>query len=79
MIIGTWYKLALNFLAPRLKHGMVLAFDTYFLLSSSALAGERLAFLELQKEVPQFNFLPYIQFGACCTSFIVEDRSLFQI
>lgn len=72
-------KSVLNFLAPRLKHGMVLAYDDYFCLSSKALAGNRHAFLELQKEVPQFNFLPYIQYGMCSTSFIVESRSLLQI
>jgi O-methyltransferase len=72
-------KSVLNFLAPRLKHGMVLAFDDYFNLSSSALAGTRRAFLELQKEALQFNFLPYIQFGMTGKSFIVERLSLLPI
>jgi hypothetical protein len=69
-------KSALDFLAPRLKQGMVLVLDTYFCLSSDALAGERLAFLELQKATPQFNFVPYIQIGWSGMSFIVENRSL---
>lgn len=72
-------KSVLNFLSPRLKHGMILAFDTYFCVPSKALAGERLAFLELQREVPQFNFLPYIQFGRSGISFIVESQSLLLV
>lgn len=70
-------KLALDFLAPRLKHGMILAFDDYFYCSSTAIAGERLAFLEFRQSLPQFNFLPFIQYGGSALSFIVEDRSLF--
>lgn len=66
----------LDFLAPRLKHGMVLAFDDYFCLSSQAIAGERLAFLELEKDASRFHFLPYIQYGTAAMSFLVEDRSL---
>jgi O-methyltransferase len=70
-------KLVLDFLAPRLKHGMILAFDDYFYYSSTAIAGERLAFLEFRQSLPQFNFLPFIQYGGSALSFIVEDRSLF--
>jgi hypothetical protein len=68
-------KAVLEFLKPRLKHGMILAFDDYFCLSSNATSGERLAFLEMKSAVPQFHFLPYIQFKTLATSFVVEDRS----
>jgi hypothetical protein len=69
-------KSVLDFLAPRLKHGMILAFDDYFAHSSSAVSGERLAFLELQEAATSFGFLPYIQYGTMATSFIVEKREL---
>jgi hypothetical protein len=69
-------KSVLDFLAPRLKHGMILAFDDYFSMSGQAIAGERLAFLEMEKNSPRFCFLPYIQYGTVATSFLVEERSL---
>jgi hypothetical protein len=69
-------KSVLDFLAPRLKHGMLIAFDDYFAHSETSVAGERLAFLEFQKTMPQFAFLPYIQYGTMGQSFIVESRSL---
>jgi O-methyltransferase len=71
-------KSVLDFLAPRLKHGMILAFDDYFCVSSQAVAGERLAFLEMESALSRFNFLPYIQFGTAATSFIIEERSMLQ-
>jgi hypothetical protein len=72
-------KSVLDFLAPRLKHGMILAFDDYFCLSSEAAAGERLAFLEMEGALPQFHFLPYIQYGTAALSFIVEDHALLPV
>ena len=72
-------KSVLDFLAPRLKHGMILAFDDYFCLSSQAIAGERLAFLEMEGELSQFHFLPYIQYGTAALSFIVEDHALLPL
>jgi O-methyltransferase len=72
-------KSVLDFLAPRLKHGMILAFDDYFCLSSEAVAGERLAFLEMEGALSQFHFLPYIQYGTAALSFIVENRALLPV
>jgi hypothetical protein len=69
-------KSVLDFLEARLKHGMILAFDDYFAHSSSAIPGERLAFLELQESSTGFRFLPYIQYGTMAMSFIVEKREL---
>ena len=37
---------------------------------------ERAALLELQREHPEFHFLPYIQFGWVGMSFIVENAAL---
>jgi hypothetical protein len=66
----------LEFLAPRLQHGMVIAFGGYFAHAATAVAGERLAFLEFRKVVPEFSFLPYIQYGTTGQSFLVESRAL---
>jgi hypothetical protein len=51
-------KAVIDFLTPRLKHGMIVAFDDDFCASADAIAGERLAFLKLQKAMPRFRFLP---------------------
>jgi O-methyltransferase len=69
-------KVVLSFLASRLKHGMIIAFDDYYCFSKSTLAGERKAFLEFTASNCRFNFAAYVQFGWHGMSFIVEDRSL---
>jgi hypothetical protein len=66
----------LAFLSPRLKHGMILAFDDYFTYSESAISGERLALLELEQPRRDLAFIPYVQFGWHGQSFIVERRDL---
>lgn len=67
-------KDVLQFLLPRLKHGMILAFDDYFCWSASQISGERLAFLDLLADHPDWDFLPYIQFGWHGQSFVVEHK-----
>jgi O-methyltransferase len=69
-------KIVLSFLAKRLKHGMIIAFDDYYCFSKSALSGERKALLEFRLSDRRFNFAPYVQFGWAGMSFIVEDKSL---
>lgn len=69
-------KAVLDFLAPRLKHGMIVAFDDYFCWSSAQLSGERKAMLEFLSEQGQWDFVPYIQYGWGGQSFVVEARSL---
>jgi hypothetical protein len=65
----------MEFLQPRMKHGMVLACDDYFLCSSTAAAGERLALMEsMGRELQQFCLVPFVQFGYGGMSFVVEDR-----
>ncbi len=71
-------RTVLNFLASRIKHGTILAFDDYFCYSSTALAGERLACAEFLKENPDFHLSPYYQFHCAGMSFIVEDKKLWK-
>jgi O-methyltransferase len=67
----------LEFLRKRLKHGMIIAFDDYYLYSPTAAAGERVALIELARAVrDRFLLLPYVQFGFGGMSFIVEDKAL---
>jgi len=69
-------KTVLAFLKPRLKHGMILAFDDYFCWSATQISGERLALLELSAETPQWEFVPYMQYGWHGQAFFVEDKKL---
>jgi O-methyltransferase len=66
-------KTVLEFLMPRLKHGMILAFDDYFLWTESHVSGERRAMLELFSD-GRWTLLPYMQFGWGGNSFVVEER-----
>jgi hypothetical protein len=67
-------KTVLNFLSPRFKHGMIIAFDDYYCYSRTALSGERKAFIEYLGTERRYHFLPYVQFGWHGMSFIVEDN-----
>ena len=67
-------KTVLEFLAPRLKHGMILAFDDYFCWSSEHISGERRAVLEASDFGSKWNLLRYRDYGWASTSFIVERR-----
>jgi O-methyltransferase len=66
----------LQFLMPRLKHGMIIAFDDYFCWSASQLAGERKAMLECFSNDDTWALLPYVQYGWHGNSFVVEEKSL---
>ena len=66
----------LQFLLPRLKHGMIIAFDDYYCCSSNQLSGERRAQLEIFDENPEWTLIPYLQFGWHGMSFLVESRRL---
>jgi len=63
---------ALAFLSPRLKHGMVLAFDDYWCWSADDVAGERSAFLEFVAAHPQWHFERFKEVNWGGTSFVVE-------
>ena len=64
----------LRFLLPRLKHGMIIAFDDYYCYSSTQLSGERRAYLEIFDGNPDWLLVPYMQFGWAGMSFVVENR-----
>lgn len=65
-------KTVLEFLEPRLKHGMILAFDDYFCWSATQISGERMAFLELMSKETPWNFVRYRDYGWAGTSYLVE-------
>jgi hypothetical protein len=71
-------RTVLEFLAPRLKHGMILAFDDYYCWSPTAAAGERVAIAEFFDGHERWNLVPYLQFGWHGASFVVEDRALLR-
>jgi hypothetical protein len=60
------------FLAPRLKHGMLIAFDDYFCWSTTQVSGERQAFLEFEATQPGWRFLRYRDYGWAGCSYLVE-------
>jgi hypothetical protein len=64
----------LTFLADRLCHGAVLAFDDYYCFGESQTAGERLAASEVLGAHDRWRLVPYIQYGWAGMSFLVEDR-----
>lgn len=66
----------LKFLKPRLKHGMIIAFDDYYCWSENQVSGERMAMLEVFAADDRWHLLPYTNIGWHGASFIVEDRSL---
>jgi len=69
-------KTALQFLEPRLKHGMIVAFDDYFCWSASQIAGERRAMLEVLAHHSRWALVPFFPFGWHGNSFVVEDRRI---
>lgn len=63
------------FLAPRLKHGQVIAYDDYFCYSATQPSGERAAHQELDQAQPQWRFVPYARFGWAGQAFVVESAT----
>ncbi len=70
-------KFVLDFLASRIQHGTIVAFDDYYCYSAAALAGERRACAEFLNVDSRFHFSPYHQFGWHGMSFVVEDKRLW--
>jgi O-methyltransferase len=66
----------LVFLAPRLKHGMILAFDDYYCWTDSDVSGDRAALSELAADHPEWNFHRYTSIDWGGAAFVVEDASL---
>jgi hypothetical protein len=63
---------ALRFLSPRLKPGMILAFDDYWCWSPDGVSGERSAFAEFAAAHPQWHFERFKEVNWGGTSFVVE-------
>jgi len=66
----------LKFLLPRLKHGMILAFDDYYCWSGTQVSGERRACAEIFADNHEWVLVPYHQFGWPGMSFVVESKHL---
>lgn len=66
----------LNFLRPRLKHGMILAFDDYYCWSNTQVSGERRALMEFLSDNVDWRLVPYVQYGWNGMSFVVERRNM---
>jgi O-methyltransferase len=64
---------ALDFLSPRLKHGMVIGFDDYWCWSPTDVSGERIAFDEFRAAHPQWHFERYKDAGWGGVTFVVEQ------
>lgn len=64
----------LEFLKPRLKHGMIIAFDDYWCHSESGMSGERRAFVERFLPLADWHFEPYQPYGWAGMSFVVEKK-----
>lgn len=62
----------LEFLAPRLKHGMIVAFDDYWVHSSRHVSGERLALHQFLEAHPQWRFVPYQTLHHVGQAYVVE-------
>jgi O-methyltransferase len=67
----------LEFLEPRLKHGMIVAFDDYYCWTPSDVSGERAALHEFLTAHPQWNFYRYKEIHWAGTSFVVERADAF--
>lgn len=70
----------LGFLMPRLKHGMIMAFDDYFCWSATGLSGERKAMLDYfggsKNDNCPWRLEPYMQYGWHGQSFVVESKEV---
>jgi len=71
-------KAVLQFIMPRLKHGMIIAFDDYYCWSSTQVSGERRACAEFFKDHPDWILVPFMPYGGGGggMSFVVESRKL---
>ncbi len=69
-------KTVLEFLEPRMKHGMIVALDDYFCWSPSEISGERKALLEFVSDDKTWEWTPFVQYGWHGESFVIEARRL---
>ena len=64
----------LELLRPRLKQGMLIAFDNYFACSRFHQSGDRAAFERFQRSTDAFHFCRYQTFGLAGCSFLSEEH-----
>jgi hypothetical protein len=64
----------LEFLSPRLKHGMIVAFDDYFCWTATGVSGERLALHQFLESHPQWHFERFKDPTWGAVSYVVESR-----
>ena len=64
----------LELLRPRLKQGMLIAFDNYFACSRFHQSGDRAAFERFQRSTDAFHFCRYQTFGFAGCSFLSEEH-----
>jgi len=71
-------RTVLEFLMPRLKHGMIIAFDDYYCWSSTEVSGERKACADFFKDHPDSLLVPFMAYGGGSggMSFVVENKKL---
>jgi O-methyltransferase len=69
-------KTVFEFLAPRLKHGMIIALDDYFVYSSTQVSGARRACVETFSANADFRLVPYFQYAWGGMSYIVESKRI---
>lgn len=65
----------LRFLIPRVKPGMIMAFDDYHCWSSTHRSGERQAMLEIFQKHPVWELVPFMHYGWHGAAFVVEARA----
>jgi O-methyltransferase len=65
----------LEFLAPRLKHCMILAFDDYYCWTPTDVSGERAALREFAAAHPEWNLHRYMAIDWDGIAFVVEATS----
>ncbi len=62
----------LEFLLPRMKHGMIIGFDDYYCWSPNHVSAERAALHEFLVANPEWNFCRFKDIHWCGIGFVVE-------
>lgn len=68
----------LDFLAPRLKHGMIVAFDDYFCYTADRISGEQMALQEFLARDQRWHFERFKDSAWGGASFVVQHRDQVQ-
>jgi O-methyltransferase len=64
----------LRLILPRLRNGMIIAFDDYFCYSEDGISGEKRACNETFETNFEWRLVPYIQYGWHALSFLMERK-----